>query len=32
MSSVTYWLRDVGCEQYAAVFEASGYTTTDSLR
>ena len=31
MSAVLSWLEDLGCEQYAAVFEAGGYATVDSL-
>ena len=32
MSAVHSWLKDLGCEHYATVFEASGYSTVDSLR
>lgn len=32
MSSLYSWLSDIGCEQYTTVFEASGYTSVDSLR
>jgi hypothetical protein len=31
MSSVWSWLAELGCEQYTAVFEASGYSSVDSL-
>lgn len=32
MSTVYSWLKELGCEHYITVFEASGYTTVDSLR
>jgi hypothetical protein len=31
MSGVWTWLAELGCEQYAAIMEGSGYTTVESL-